>query len=530
MILTVARQACARGDWRAAYDVLDGERERLDTAGLDLLAEAAWWLGDSPTSMAVSEQLYQQLHVAGSEPQAADRALRLALEWFARGDLQIAHAWLARARRLLARLPRSAVHGYLAYLEGSFDMAINGDPEATAAAAREVERFTREFDDPALGSFALTLGGIAAVLRGETASGFADLDEAMLPVLAGRVDPLWAGDIYCTVIHLCDELADLTRMRSWTDAMARWSTPRSRTFMFAGVTRIHELQLIAADGDWDTVEHELGDRSAGLVGAHGWLAGEGYYTLGEVRRLRGDADGARAAYALAGGLGHDVQPGEALLLRSEGRCDEALALLRIALADQGPLSRARMIPAAVELALETRDAAYGRAMATELEETAARYGTAGLVARAAEARAAVLLAAGEPIAALPLLERAAQVYREQRHRHASAVVHERLAAAYRAAGDADRARAEHATALAIHTRLGATADVARLTPHAAPGGLTGREAEVLSLVAAGATNRDVAQALTISEKTVGRHLANIFTKIGVGSRTAAAAWAHEHRL
>lgn len=530
MSVAVAREASTRGDWRAAYDALATDREHLDAPGLELLAEAAWWLGDSPASMAISEQLYQRLLTAGSEPQAANRALRLALEWFTRGDLQIASAWLARARRLLRRLPRCAVHGYLTYLAASVELEVTGDPAAGATAAAEVERFAREFDDPALGSFALALGGIAAVLRGETASGFADLDEAMLPVLAGHVDPLWAGDIYCTVIHLCDTLADLARMRSWTDAMARWSTPRSRTFMFASVTRIHELQLVAAEGDWETVERELGDRSADLVGAHGWLAGEGYYTLGEVRRLRGDADGARAAYALAVGLGHDVQPGEGLLLRSEGRYEDALAHLRIALADQTPLSRARMLPAAVDLALDTHDRAYAEALAGELEETAARYGTTGLMARAAEARAALLLAAGEPRAALPLLERAAQAYRDQRHRHASAVVHERMAAAYRAAGDPGRARAEHATALAIHTRLGAAADVARLTRQAAPGGLTGREVEVLSLVAAGASNRDVAQALTISEKTVSRHLANIFTKIGVGSRTAAAAWAHEHRL
>ncbi len=530
MSVVDARAAHARGDWRAAYDALSPDREALEPTDLALLEEAAWWLGATPDSMAVSEDLYQRLVADGSAAQASDRALRLSLQWFARGDVQIAYAWLARAQRLLRTLPRCSLHGYLAYLEAGVDLEVTGDPEPAAAAASVVTAHARDFADPTLDSFALALGGLAEVRRGRTAAGFAQLDEAMLPVLAGRVDPLWSGDLYCTVIHLCDALADLARMRAWTEALARWSTPRSTTFMFAGVTRIHELQLIAAEGDWDVVEHELGDRSADLVGAHGWLAGEGYYALGEVRRLRGDADGARTAYDRSEELGRDPQPGRALLLRDEGRPDDALAQLRVALAEQDRLGRAGMLPAAVDLALESGDRAYAASLVDELAETAARYGTAGLRARTDVAAAALRLVDGAPAAAVPLLEDAAQVYREQRYRYASAVVHERLATAYRALGDHPRAEAEEATAVAIYRRLGAGPDLARLTPRDRPGGLTGREVEVLRLVATGSSNAEVATALTISRKTVSRHLANIFTKIGVSSRTAAAAWAHQHGL
>jgi DNA-binding NarL/FixJ family response regulator len=141
------------------------------------------------------------------------------------------------------------------------------------------------------------------------------------------------------------------------------------------------------------------------------------------------------------------------------------------------------------------------------------------------------MAEGRPADAVSVLEQAAEVYREQRHRYAIASVHEALSHAHRAAGDADRADAAAATALAIYRRLGAAPDVARLAiARDRPSGLTDREVEVLTAVAAGATNREVAAALVISEKTVGRHLANIFTKIDVRTRTAAAAWAHEHDL
>ena len=163
------------------------------------------------------------------------------------------------------------------------------------------------------------LSGAAAVREGRTRDGFGDLDEAMLPVLAGQVPPLWAGDIYCSVIHLCEGLGDLARMRAWTDALHRWAAPLSETFMYAGVTRIHQLQLIGAEGDWDAVERELGQRSESLVGSHGWLAGAGYYELGEVRRLRGQVDAAQEAYDAARRLGVDPQPGEALLQRAADR-------------------------------------------------------------------------------------------------------------------------------------------------------------------------------------------------------------------
>ena len=65
---------------------------------------------------------------------------------------------------------------------------------------------------------------------------------------------------------------------------------------------------------------------------------------------------------------------------------------------------------------------------------------------------------------------------------------------------------------------------------ARPAGLTDREVEVLRLVAAGRTNKEIAAELYLSAKTVSRHLSNIFTKIGVTSRSAATAFAFEHDL
>ena len=109
-----------------------------------------------------------------------------------------------------------------------------------------------------------------------------------------------------------------------------------------------------------------------------------------------------------------------------------------------------------------------------------------------------------------------------------------LGLACRDAGDDEGALASFAAAESMFDQLGATLDVRFVrdltSRRQLPGGLTEREAEVLRLVAAGRTNKEIAAELFLSEKTVARHLSNIFTKIGVSSRVAAAAYAFEHHI
>jgi ATP/maltotriose-dependent transcriptional regulator MalT len=534
------RAAFARGDWRAARSGYEAVRstttpasptdDPLEVDDLDRAGRAAWFLGDVTTSLSESEHLYQRLLADGRDADGAHLAVRLALAWVTRGDIAVGSAWLARARRLLRSLPTSPTHGYLAYVEAAVSLEADGDPAPPLEAAGVVERLARRFEDPALGCFTHVLRGLGQVRGGRVAEGFEELEEAMLPVVAGQVEPLWSGDIYCTVIHLAEELGDLTRMRDWTDALERWAMPISTTFMYAGVTRVHQLQIIAAEGGWDVVEAELGGLSADLVGAHGWLAGAGYLELGDVRRLRGDLDGAGEAYTRAEQLGMLAEPGRALLQRAAGDVDGALARLRAGMAESGDLAASRLLLPAVVMALEGHELGAARDFAKRLDETADRYGTPGLRARANEAHGAIALATGHPDEALTRLDAAAATYRAQRHRYAIARVHEALGRAHRDLGDGARAAAARATATSIYRSLGAQPDLDRLAPQVNPAGLTEREVEVLAHVAGGASNRSVAGTLFISDKTVSRHLANIFAKTGVSSRTAAAAWARAHGI
>ena len=528
-LLTAARAAYTRGNWYGAYSQLSHARTLADLGSddLSLLGSSAWWVGRVKESLGISEEVYHRLHNDGDAAGAAMKALNVALVWFIRGDLVIASGWVNRARGLLQELPEGQELGYLRYLEAALAMDYT-NLQPTREAAVELKELGRRLQAPALTSFGLVLSGLADARTGRTVAGFAQLDEAMLPVLAGQLQPEWAGEIYCIIIHACYDLGDVHRMRAWTRATEQWCEQFSGEVVYSGICRIHRLQLVSIEGGWEEAAHGIEQSGSDLVGRNNWVAGEAFYQLGEIRRLQGDTVGAQTAYNQARGLGTDPQPGESLLQLTAGKSDAAWAALCAALVGRDRLACARLLQSAVEVALALGLVAEAERLCAQLEDTAETFATAGFRAWAGQARAAVLLTQGQYDDAVPVLQGAAREYRAMHARYETGRVYEQLAQAHRGMGRAAAASSDTATALAIYRELGAAPDIYRLDGGSLPGGLTPREAEVLAFIAAGATNKGAAEALFISQKTVGRHLANIFLKIGVSSRTAAAAWAHDH--
>jgi DNA-binding NarL/FixJ family response regulator len=197
-----------------------------------------------------------------------------------------------------------------------------------------------------------------------------------------------------------------------------------------------------------------------------------------------------------------------------------------------PLSRARLLTAHVEIAVAAGDQSVAEAAADELDEVASIYGSSGLHASAKRARGAVLLAAGRLDEALATLRDACSGWYELDAPHDCAKVRVLLARTYRELGDTESAERELAAARSAFAALGAALDASQLGEHGRtpPRGLTDREAQVLALVAVGSTNRQIATELHLSQKTVERHVSNIFSKIEVTTRTAAARFAFEHGI
>ncbi len=526
-LLSTARAARARGDWLAVYGALTQVRSLrpLDTDDLHALADAAWWLGRTKEMLSLTELVHRQRLERGQTELAAMDALELGMLWMIRGDVVIGSGWVNRSRRILGELPAGPGHGYLLFMDAMG--ALEHDTEAALSAAREMQSMAGAFGDPNLSALGILLEGLANIRQGRTASGFALIDEAMLPVVADQIDPGWAGNLYCTVIGICHELGDLGRMRAWTEATERWCERFSSAVMFVGICRVHRLQLRTADGLWDEVETETAQVCAELEDLNVAAAAEGYYQLGEVRRRRGNWGGAEVAYARARELGMDPQPGEALLQLAVGRSDAAWNGLSGSLEGRDRLSRARLLQGLVDVALARGLVEEADRSCAELEATARDFASPGFTAWGHHARGAVLLGQDRPAEALLTLRKALREYGNLRCRYETAEVHLLMAQAHRQLGEPDPAATNAEAAREVLEQLDASAPAER-GPLA--GGLTRREAEVLHRIATGETNREAAAALHISEKTVGRHLANIFVKLDVSSRTAAAAWAHEQGL
>lgn len=526
-LLQEARTAHTQQNWHASYEAY----LQADAAGpmvladLDAYTTAAWRLGHSKEAVRLAERVYRQL--VRSDPTAATmKALDISLEWLTRGDLNIAQGWMNRARRLLADAPVGPTHGYLAYLDVIVALAAQDSGEITRR-AELLRDICAPLDDPLLTSLSLVAQAAAAFYQARVVEGYALVDEAILPLLTGEVRVEWAGDIYCVVLHLCHKLADQPRMRSWTQAMQRWCNVNS-TASYYRVCDVHRLQLAAADDDYRRLEDELLVASAALEDVNCWVGAEGFYQLGEVRRLRGDVEGALSAFAKARSLGADPQPGEALLRCRLGQTEGAWTDLRVAMAGASRLDQMVMLRAAVEIDLVRGDFDEAERHCADLEAGAEAFGTPGYRGWAAHARGAVLVRRGEFRDALQSLECALAQYRTQKARYETAEVYEWIALAHKGLGDVSTAAADLAIADNIYERL--AVQPSGVCGRGAPGGLTRREIEVLRAIAGGATNRQVAHVMFVSEKTVGRHLGNIYAKLDVSSRTAAVTWAYQHKV
>lgn len=538
-LLATARDAHRRRDWQGAREGFVAARRRgpLAPEDLEALSDACWWLGDVDECLEAGEAAFRG-HLDADRPgDAAMCAIELAVSLVLRGDEVVGSGWLGRAGRLLDALPEQPAHGFLRYVtevEGGLD---GDDLEAVVAAAREVRDLGHRHDDPNLVAGGVLGEGRALLRLGEVARGSALLDEAMVAVLHDDLDPEWAGNLYCHLMAACHEVGDIHRAREWTEATSSWLAGLPAAVLFTGICRVHRSQVLQVTGQWDRAEQEATRVVDDLADVHVASVAEAHYQVGELQRLRGDLAGAEEAYARARQLGRDPHPGLALALLARGRVEAAGRAIGTALLAVGDdrVARARLCPAQVEIALAADDLAVARRACTELEDAAATWGTSGLEAAALHWRGALALAEGRPQEALPALRAACRRWHGVHADHDAARACVLLGRAYQQLGDPDAAADELATARSTFDRLGAAVDARRLTEDGAagrqlPAGLTEREAEVLGHVASGRTNREVAEALVLSEKTIARHLSNIFTKLGVSTRTEAAAVAFEHGL
>jgi DNA-binding CsgD family transcriptional regulator len=532
-----AREAFAGRRWSEAYAAFAAQAAGLEADDLERLAVAAHLLGQDDESVRAWEQAYAACARHGDPDRAARCAAWLGLGLLLRGDIARAGGWFARAARLLDEAASDgAARGYLV-LPVFLEALGRGDTDTATRLAADVVGRGRRFGDDDLVALGLLSGGQAALAGGDTVRGLTLLDEAMVAVSSGEVSPIPTGIIYCAVIESCMDAMDLRRAAEWTDALDHWCGAQPDLVPYRGQCLVHRAQILQAHGNWTDAEIEA-ERAARRLSetAHPAL-GLAFYQQGELHRLRGEHADAERAYRAASQHGREPAPGLALLRLQEGKLEAAVATIRRMVEEsRGQLTRPTMLAAGVEILLCAGNEEGARSAAAELVRWAEQSGAPLLQAMAAYATGSVLVAAGEPTAALASLRRASATWRDLEMPYEVARARRQIGLACRAVGDNDTAVLEIEAARATFEQLGAAPELAEIggTQTAArqplPAELTAREYEVLRLVATGRTNRQIAAELVISEHTVGRHLQNIFMKLGLSSRAGATAYAYEHHL
>ena len=534
--LVRAREAYDRRDWVNAYDELSAvDPTQMDAGAFATLATVAYLLGRKNDCVQALQRAYRA-HVDAADPLGAVRcAFWLARLLLMGGEAAVGSGWAARAQRLLDEQPDDVVErGYVRILD-MFQHIGSGEFGPAVEIAAEIEQYGRRFRDPDLVAMGLTAQGRLLLYGGRVPDGLALLDEAMASLAAGEVSIVFAGDIYCTMIEGCQEICDIGRAAEWTAALTAWCDAQPGLVAYTGQCAVHRGQIMRLHGAYDEalIEFERAVQRYVQAGTEA-AAGLTFNERGDVVRIRGELGEAEAAYERASRYGYEPQPGLALLWLARGRVEEALGAARRLLAEpRDPVHRSHLLPGLVEIFLAAAAVDEAHAVSTELTDIATAFGCAAPRAMAAYAAAGVALARGDAAGAVPELRRAMRIWNELDAPYESARCRLQLGRALRSLGDERSASSELMAARQVFASLGARPaeqEAARLLSRDAPGGLSRREIEVLGLVAAGKSNQQIAQALVLSEKTVARHLSNIFTKLDVTSRTAAAAYAFQHDL
>ena len=533
------RDAYERRAWREAFDSLTRADEEAPLAldDLDLLATSGFMLARDDDFTRILERMHHACLGAGDTPRAIRCAFWIGMNLALRGEMGPASGWLARGQRLLEREEHETVeHGYM-LMPQVFQHEARGEFAAGAAVAGKAAEIAERFGDRDGMAMATHAQGQLLARAGRVRDGLALMDEAMVSVIAGELSPIATGIVYCGVILACQHVYEVRRAREWTTALTRWCREQPDVVAFTGRCLLHRAEIMQLGGEWGDALEEARSAARRFLETRNQNAGLAFYRQAELHRLRGEFDAAEEAYRDASRNGWEPQPGLAQLRLAQGRRDAAVAAIRRVTAETtDALRRAGALPAHVEIMLAAGEVEDARAACLELEKIAAGYESALLDGLVSHARGSVELAEGDAAGALIALRRAVERWQELEAPYEHARTRVLIGLACRALGDDDAAELELEAARAAFEELGAAPDVARVDSVLAAGeladthGLTARELEVLRLVASGKSNREIANALVISEHTVARHVQNIFAKLDVSSRAAAGAFAFEHDL
>lgn len=518
---------------------LADKNSSLEAEGLMRLATLCYLTGKNDESEDIWVRAYNGFLATHNDYRAIRCAFWLSFQLFNSGDHAKGGGWIARAQRLLEKNKEASVEQGYFLLPLAYQSIIKGETESAYEIFTKSALIGERFNDTDLIIFSLHGQGRALLRMGEIKRGLALLDEVMIAVTTGDVSELFAGDIYCSVIEGCHEVFDMERAKEWTVALSKWCETKKGMVPYRGQCLVRRAEIKQHQGEWVEAMQEAMQAGEWLSRPPGQsAAGEAYYRQAEIYRLRGEFKKSETAYKEGNKWGRKPQPGLALLRLAEKQTDVAKSSIKRALDEtQERRVRAELLAAYVQIMIATADFEEANKAAKELSEIADTLAMPILNAKAAYAQGCILLAEDNVKAALEKLRFSWTTWNQFKIPYESACAGFLIGRACKKLGDQETAEMEFNAARLIFEQLQAIPDIARVDHHLNPEkkgkdrfGLTQRELQILRLVSAGHSNKNIAQELFISERTVERHISNIFIKLNLSSRTAATAWAYDHQI
>ncbi len=532
------RKAFREERWNDAFLCLsDTDSDALDAGDLLMLAVSAYLTGHFNESTGAWTSAHTAYLNEGNYARAVYCAFWLGFGLVINGESARGGAWFGRAHELVeTHSPDGPEKGYLLIPPALRALSVQ-DPESAYTYFRKAGELGLRYRDEDLIALSKLGTGQALVRLYKTEEGLALLDAAMVAVDSGQLSPITMGIIYCAVIETCMEVFELNRAQEWTNVLSHWCESHPSLVPFRGQCLTRRSEIMLLHGRWDKAMAEI------RLALKQWseppgqpAAGASYYQLGNLYRLLGEFDNAEKAYSSAGQYGRDPQPGLALLWLEQGQLSRACSAIKRALSETRQITeRYACLFACLEIMLAADHKEDAAEILTDLLDKATNQDVPFLHALAAQSQGNMEVSEGEYDSALQKLREARLLWDQLNIPYRSARTRILMGQAYNGAGDPEAARMEFEAARSVFSKLGAIPDLKRAENFLRKTSdratvLTAREKEVLQLIAEGKANKQIASDLFISKRTVERHVSNIFCKLNVSSRTAAAAQAIRHRL
>jgi len=460
--LTAGRMAMARHAWVEGFEQLSiaDQEGSLSGADLESLALAAFFAARPDAEVAAKERAFKAYEDQGDTLRAAYVALDVARSYGFAGKHAIASAWRSRAERIIGSEGDTYAHGYL-QLVRSEAARTTGDVDLALAHAERAVEIGRHAADADLRAHALTNLAEIKIASGATTDGLQLMEEASIAAVNGELTPWASGVTACRMIGACRDLTDYRRASEWIEATEKYCERQSLSG-FPGICRIHRAEVAAVGGAWERAEIELERATTELASYNAAPPqADGFYAIGDIRRLKGDFEGAEAALREAHGLGRSPQPALALVRLAQGKIKAAVAAINAAVVEEtwDRWARGRLLQAQVEILIAAGEAENARTAIDELAEIVSGYPSPALDAGRQVALARVLLAEGDPASAAHELRLAIKSWREVGSPFEVARARALLSRALRAVQDDDGADLELQAAIGTFRELGARVDL-----------------------------------------------------------------------